>query len=274
MKRRAGIVAHTMHVFVLGANSDADPRFTGGGLSWYQLVRIGLAEMTGEPVRLSGAGFRPHGPGAADFAERVVREANAEMVLVPMGTFAFTFGLVSVRVRRLFGKRAAEWYKRFEDGFDDTTRRRTGGALRLNMLVRRVFRATIGTEPMASEEEVRACYREVLRRLARMEDLEVTLIAMPGHGALHRRGAAEKRRRMYAELQPEAQRLHFGWVDTASAFSAHPDPAALQAADKLHFTSAGNRVMADAVLAVLEARGARRACEPVQPASSRLALPG
>lgn len=238
-----------MKVLVLGANSDEDAD-RAGGTSWLDVVRGGLAQMSPHELDFATADFRPFGVTAADYGAKRVEQADPDLLIVSIGSFWFTFGFVSVRLRRLFGQRAADFYKRLEDSFDRGTRR--GGSLSVsaNAFARRVVRAVVGAEPLATQAEVSACYRDLFRLLSHREHMHVVLAAAPGLGR-HQRGAERKRAVFYRDLQDVARSHRYTWVNLRDAFPPMPDRNGILSVDGLHFSAAGNRVIGSTILDAL-----------------------
>ncbi len=136
-----------MRALVLG-NSDTAGVFSGGE-TWTQIVRATLQESDPELV-FTDVTFSPLGTQAPGVAAGLVRDHEADLVILPVGTFAFTTTFTALRVRRLLGRRAARLYKRAENRFDNSTRQRGAWRDRLNRTVRRTVRTVVGADPLAS----------------------------------------------------------------------------------------------------------------------------
>lgn len=238
-----------MKVLVLGANSAADGERVGGE-TWVHVVRDGLEQLADGVLDFELAAFAPFGEGAVAYGERRVRTSGPDLVLIPVGPYVFSFGFVWVRVRTLFGKRAAARYKRFEEGFDRRTRTDPTVASRANSWVRKGIRALVGTQPLATQSEVTACYSELLSVLARVEQVQVAVLAYPGR-APAKRGASKGWPTFYSEMQRATESHHFIWVDGRDGFGATGAPADVLAGDGLHPSVRSNRIFGEAVLAGL-----------------------
>ncbi|MEX0784156.1 MAG: hypothetical protein WD557_16055 [Dehalococcoidia bacterium] len=235
-----------MKLLVLG-NSDTRGVFSGGQ-TWSQVVADGLAEHRGEPVEVREIGFTVLGPSAAPYAERKVREFEPDLVILPVGTFAFTIGFVWKRVARLFGTRAGRWYKRMEDSFDGATRAKGPARDSLNRGVRATVRRVVGTQPLGSQQEVTAGYRDVIATLARFESAQVVLVAHAARGQHHHRpGAMVRRAAFLADVERAGREHHFTWVNGDEAYANESD-ADVKTRDGFHQSQAGHRLLGEHVL--------------------------
>ncbi|MGH2608515.1 MAG: hypothetical protein ACRDHF_05445 [Tepidiformaceae bacterium] len=252
-----------MKILVLG-NSDTAGVFSGGK-TWSAIVADGLAERRDEPVELHEIGFSVLGPTAAPYAERKVRELEPELVILPVGTFAFTIGFVWKRVERLFGKRAGRRYKRLEDRFDASTRGR--GTLRdgINRAGRATVRRLLGTQPLGTQREVTDGYARVITALARFEDAQVVLVAHAARGKHHhRRGALARRAVFLADVERAAQAHHFTWVNGDEAYADQAD-VDVKTRDGFHQNEMGHRLLGEHIVATMfAAQMARNELAPVR----------
>ncbi len=180
------------------------------------------------------------------------------MVVLLVGSCAFTFGFVELRIQRLFGTRVAALAKRLEAWFDRSTRGPGASPTHLHRAVRRVVRAAIGTEPLTTREQLTQNYLETFRALARFEHLYVVLMAYPGVGAhAHTPRDQAQRKLFFDDMRAAADRHHFGWVDLRQHFDGSRDFSGF-AVEELHFNLAGHQrsaaAMGPAVAAMLAAR--------------------
>lgn len=232
-----------MQILVLG-NSDTRGDFAAGQ-TWPWVAASVVEAAIGEPVTVTERGFAATRPEAPAYAETVARELRPDVVVVPLGTFAFTVGFTWVRVQRLFGKRVARWYRKSEAAIDQHTRDAARQPNRLGAAARTIMRRTVGTQPMTSWSALAGNYVDVIRALARVEDVDVLLVAYPperGSSVTNRR-AADQRLRFLAAVGEEASRRHYTLVDSRSAYLDAPDPGKLYTPDGFHSSLAGHVVL-------------------------------
>jgi hypothetical protein len=176
-----------------------------------------------------------------------------DIVILPLGTFSFTVGLVWLRVEATLGKRAAAWYRKVEALVDRRTR--SNGRLgRANLALKRAARRTLGVRPLASMDATLAGYRAVLDGLAADERVQVVLVAYPPESANTRRTAMRERGVFLSELRHDARERHFGWASCEEAVEAVAGTAHLVTPDGFHMSDQGHEVLGRLVLeAVLNA---------------------
>lgn len=250
-----------MRVLVLG-NSDTAGVFSGGE-TWTQIVREKLRDEDGDLV-FTDVTFSPLGAQAPGVAARLVRDHEADLVILPVGTFAFTTTFTALRVRRLLGRRVARLYKRAENQFDHSTRQRGAVRDRLNRVVRRTVRTVVGTEPIASPEASAAAYRAVLDALARNERCDVLVAAYPPEAPKFFEGRpAAQRAGFLAEIERGVRDHHFRWVLGDDALRDLPPGVEILTRDGFHFNAEGHRRHGALVsAAVLEAARTQSIASP------------
>ena len=240
-----------MRVIVFG-NSDTRGAVVPGP-TWPELARRSLEALTG-PVELVDRNFVPLGARAASVAARLAEEARGDVLLLPLSEYAFWAETVELQVRRLFGTRAARLFKRAEQRFVRAAARGGPAGAATDSVARGLARRVIGTRAPASVAEVIGTYSEVFRRLARLEELEVVVIAYPAPPAAAHwpRRLRAGRERFIAELRSEADRLRFAWVDgDAVATGAGLGPHETYAPDGVHIGEPMHAPLARAVLAAI-----------------------
>lgn len=237
----------SVRLLVLG-NSDTQGRFVDGP-TWSAVLRDTLRSDLDEAVELTETGFSAISAGAASFAERKVRELEPDVVVLPLGTFAFTVGFTWKRLERLFGRRIAQRYRRAEEAFDRRTREDGHEPRRVNRLARTAIRSALGTEPLISQATLRRNYADILRAIARIENVDVVLVAYPPEQGRHVtvRNVARRREEFLRDLTAEARSRHYGVVDTAPLFSSAPAGDALLTADGFHLQRHGHELVGAAV---------------------------
>lgn|GEM_PF-4366652 len=240
----------TVRVLVLG-NSDTRGEFAPGP-TWVQVARERLN--TGEPgYEFVERGFGPLGDTAAAFAGRLVGQHEPDLVVVPLGTFLFTVGFTWPRVRRVFGQRVADAYRRAEEAFDTRTRPSGAPPGRTNTMARRAARRILGTRPIARRTDVEDAYGRVLQELARHENLDVLLVAYPPErGRLVKvRRIEEERAAFLQALGGLASRRHFRLLDSAPLFAGREAEADMMTADGFHLEREGHAILGAAVAAAI-----------------------
>lgn len=248
-----------MRILVLG-NSDTQGRFVDG-LTWSGVVREVLAARLNEPVSLTEAGFSAVSSAGPVFAERRIRELEPDLVILPLGTFAFTVGFSWKRIERLFGKRIAARYRRAEEAFDRRTREPGNEPPRLNRLARKAVRRAIGTQPLLSQKQLTQNYTEIIHAISRIEDVELVLVAYPPEQGKHVTVRKIERRRaeFIAGISAAARQHRYIVVDSAPLFAAASPEAELLTADGFHLQRAGHELLGTAVATAIANRRATAA---------------
>lgn len=243
-----------MHVLVLG-NSDTQGRFVEGE-TWPGVVREVLSAQTDEPVTVTEAGFSAVSTAGAAFAERKIRELEPDLVILPLGTFAFTVGCTWKRVERLLGKRIGSRYRSAEEAFDRHTRDRGHEPPRLNRLARKTIRRAIGTQPLISQKRLTQNYTDIIHAVARVEHVDLVLVAYPPEEGKHVtvRHIARRRADFLRDITAAARQHRYAVVDSAPLFSAAAPGADLLTADGFHLQLAGHELLGTAVAAAITAR--------------------
>ena len=241
-----------MKILVLG-NSDTSGKFRPGP-TWTQMVADGLRERLDSGVELVNHPFTIIDASSAAYAERRVREAEPDLVLLPFGTMTFSVPFVWKRVERRLGKRAGQWYRKAEASFDRGVREK--GRLRdtIYRAAKRAAHLALGAEPLSTRERVTEGMRALIDAVARVENTQVVLIAAVSRGPQHEKpGARERRRAFLEEVRRAAGDRHFVFLDSDDAFPAEMTDLDVKNRDGLHQTSEAHRLLADFVLANLPA---------------------
>ena len=243
-----------MHLLVLG-NSDTQGRFVDGP-TWSGVLREWLSAEFSEPVTVTEVGFSAVSSAGAEFADRKVRELGPDVVVLPLGTFAFTVGFTWKRVERLFGKRIAARYRRGEEAFDRRTRERGNEPRRLNQLARKSIRRAIGTQPLVSQAQLTRNYLDIIRAIARHEDVDLVLVAYPPEQGRHVsvRNIERKRAEFLEAIGAEARQRHYTLLDSAPLFAGAPPGADLLTTDGFHLQRGGHELLGTAVARAVIAR--------------------
>lgn len=235
-----------MKVLALG-NSDSLGAHVTGPI-WSEVARARLEAEMSEDVTFENIPYSVTGTTAVSYAERKIAEFEPDVVVLPVASYQFTAGFTWVRVQRLFGVRAGRWYRNLEERFEKQTRGRGSLGDGLNRIARATVRRLIGTQPMATRQQVTAAYDELIGALARHEDLGVVLVTYPGRGA-HAQSREAKRERaiFFPEVEAMATRHRFGWVNGETAFDRAAPGDVIHSVDRLHFNDYGHEVFGSAV---------------------------
>ncbi len=254
-----------MKVLLLG-NSDTAGLYTPGD-AWPALVSSAIESRIGEPVTWEETRFSVLFDNAPRLAEDRVREADPDIVILPVVSFQMNVAFVWPRIRRLFGQRAGRRWRRWEERFDTRTRDKGRVSKAMNRAARAITRRLIGTEPITNREQLTGHYLDVIRTLSRVEDTQFMLLPYPGTGrwASKPRAAAE-RRQLMTDVRAAGEAHRFLFVDASTTAQALPDGAALFSADGFHLSPAGHDFMAGQLTGALEQAG-------LVPASAKASAP-
>jgi lysophospholipase L1-like esterase len=237
-------------VLVLG-NSDTRGEFAPAP-TWTQVARERL-NADGPDYDFVERSFSPLGDSAPAFVQRLVSEHQPDLVVLPLGTFLFTVGFTWPRVRKLFGARMANRYRKAEEAFDTKTRSTGEQPGRLNTLGRRAARRALGTQPIMRRRQLEESYVRVLQALARQEDLEVIIVAYPlERGRLVKVRRIEEERALFLRsVGAEAARRHFRLLDSAPLFAVRAGEPDLLTSDGFHLERAGHQLLGEALAAAI-----------------------
>jgi len=238
-----------MRILVLG-NSDTRGEFAPG-VTWPEQAAALVSAATREEVSIDERRFSATRPDAPAFAATLVEEVRPDLVLLPLGTFAFTAGFTWVRVQRFFGVRVANWYRKGEAAMDSRTRNEQRLPNSMGRTLRGTMRRLVGTQPMTTSKGLATNYRDVLRALAQAEDCNVLVVAYPPERAtsVTVRDAFEQRRMFLEDVAAEAALHRFHLVDSMAAYHDAPNSGELFTPDGFHSTAAGHQVLGAVVAA-------------------------
>jgi hypothetical protein len=221
-------------------------------LAWPSLVEGELAALLGRPVEVAQKPFLPIQSGAGARAEAILAESPADVAVFATNAYGFAVTTVANRLRSRFGETTSRRYVKLERRINRWTAAMPLGS-RINNGGRRVARKVLGTAPRSTYEDVVEAHMEVLRVLARHEQLQV--IVMGGNKLsswIQRENPSlilrvETLREM---IENFCREHHFTWFNTEAALlpgnrerSFLPDGA--------HRNAEAHRHFADLVLPVL-----------------------
>lgn len=236
-------------------NSDTQGVFVDGP-TWSAVVRERVSAQVGGEVELTEVGFSAVGASGVAYAERKVRELSPDLVILPLGTFAFTVGFTWKRVERLAGKRIAERFRRAEESFDERTRAGRDQPHRLNRAARKLVRRLIGTQPLISQGDLTKNYAAIIRAFARFEDVDLLLVAYPAERGryVRVRKIEDRRRRFLSDVRNEAEQHRYRLLDGGPLFDTAEDDGSLLTADGFHLQRGGHELLGQAVAAAVAHR--------------------
>jgi hypothetical protein len=218
---------------------------------------------------LTGTPLAPYGPKAVRIALAEFEEARPEYVVVSLGTYLCTVGVVSLRVRERFGERAERLYHRAEQAFSRKTRNAGPFARALNRFGRRAARRLIGTSLYASPEEVIAVYEAIVRGLAHHEGVQVVVMGEHFFSRDQQRANPQMVatiRHVHAVFKSLADAHHFIWTNVEEAFRESGRREEMTAADGVHNTSDGHQTLANMLIRVISnAEREARVLAAIQP---------
>ncbi|MGI8926726.1 MAG: hypothetical protein ACR2HN_08805 [Tepidiformaceae bacterium] len=246
-----------MKILLLG-NSDTAGQMIQGE-TWPELIRSGLERGTAARAALDEKRLAPYGPRAAAVVSEAAEASQPDIVILPLVTYAFAVGYVSLRVRQRFGERAYRWYLRAEGAMQRRTSGESRPARLANTWTQRLARKVIGVAPRATVEEVTETYLEIFRRLARLEDLQVLALSYPAFSEELQRlnpGMMTTTRRFESVLREAGAGHRFLWADGEAALEAAGATATGVASDGSHLSVLGHHLYAEMVLQLLGASSA------------------
>lgn len=201
------------------------------------LNRLGDAEWTVSAVPLFPVGTR-----AVDYALARVEEGKPDLVILSLNAYPCVVPVVSASVRHRFGKRVERYYSRIERTIEQRLGDPNGGPGATRTFGQRWARRLLGTRPMATVEEVGRVYSEVLRRLARLEGVQVAVLAegLFGEGVRRRvPSLGQQVEKLQGVVRPTADDHRFLWCDAAPWLA--PDGGdSYWNADDVHLSARGN----------------------------------
>ncbi|MBI5946603.1 MAG: SGNH/GDSL hydrolase family protein [Chloroflexi bacterium] len=245
-----------MKILVLGNSDTAGSHVSG--TPWPHVAASLLAQRGVTVTGIDDVGFSAVGARAAAFAERKVRELEPDLVILPVGTFAYTVGFVWVQVRHRFGVRAASLYQKLERGFERRTGAAGGGSrskarLSVNRAGRKLVRTVVGSRPLTTQAELTESYRQILGAIARVEAVDVLIVDYPAEtGPLAKKKLATPARRaqFLADIHEAAASHRYRMLVADDVFGRFPE-GSLSTPDGFHLNDAGHQVLGEAVAAVI-----------------------
>ena len=237
-----------LRILVFGQSNATGEHLADPLQAWPKLVAAELGAHLKRPTSLVIRPIYVHAPGVEKYLDRELERYRPDVVLLGASAFAFAQKMVVVSVRRRFGNRVASGYQWLESRADRTTRHSEAGT-RANRLARRTMIKLFGAEPVAAYATVIDGLAAALKRLAREEQLSVTVFQMNPIAAADGDAAISKQIAAFdAEVLEMAHRWHFALLDIRAPMNNAPDQGSMLFPDRLHYTRRAHRIMADCVL--------------------------
>ena len=245
-----------MKLLVLGESDSQGGGLPDKSLAWGNLLPVELERQIGTEVESTHLSFYTHSSTALAYLEKVLERGPFDVVAFSTTSIGFTMLSVDRRVARLLGKRAGDAFKHGVDtltqkGIRRHRRKPYGKAVRrVDRAVRTIARKTIGQEAMASYEQVLENHRQVIARLARLEDTEVVVLGPTDHGGTFARTVKRTQPRVVtfrAALREETERRRMTWIDRQKLSEVAADRDA-EFTDGLHKGPAFHRRIVDATV--------------------------
>lgn len=246
-----------MKILVLGHSGSEGGQLADPTQAWRYTLPGRLKEKTGLDVELVHEKVYVHVAGSADRAEKLVAKHEPDIVIIPLTTHAFTVQFVNTKIRNKLGQKAAGYWDRATTTLDARTRHRGTLFKRVNTLSRIAAYKVIGSAPTVTYAEGLELYREILRRLARQEHIEVLLLGAAPHAGAPRRENKNEARivdRFHRDIKSDCDRLHYVFVDKIEAFKAGGYDSKFYP-DGIHNNDIGHQAMADVLLAAFDDEG-------------------
>lgn len=244
-----------MKLLILGESDSHGYRLENNELGWGHRLPGDIERQLGIEVESTHLGFYAHTGTAVAYLDRVLAKGPLDAVVFSVTTIGFTLLSVDQKLRRMFGPRVGDWFKSRIDAFDDTGSRGREKTLlqKANRAAHIAARKAIGQEAMATYQVVLENHKQILARLARLEDTEVIVLGPTNHGG----GLARRVRKTQPQVdtfraivRAEAERRRFTWIDRQKLSEMFPDRDA-EFVDGLHKGPEFHARIADAVVQVM-----------------------
>lgn len=230
-----------MRCLVLGHSGTTGFGLDSSEQTWPCLF-LELMNGAGEVVwSVSTVPLHPVGERAIDYVLRKIDEVEPDLVILSLNAYPCAVPVVSASVRHRFGKRAERLYARVERRIERHSAK-PGSSAATHEGARKWARRALGTRTMASVAEVAFVYAEILRRLAHLEEVQVTVLAEALFGDSVRARVPGLERRvteLQARVRPVAEEHRFLWCD-ATDWLVGPAAGSYWHADGVHLSARGN----------------------------------
>ena len=244
--------ARPLRILILGHSDTFGIQLADRSLAWPQIALRELPVLMERPVELHQRPLLPVRPDKGARAESILQGFPADIVIFATNPYGFAVETVANRVQQRFGERFSGRYLKLEKKLDGWTRNgRMGRAV--NHGTRRVVRKVIGTAPNSSYQEVVDAHMEILRVLARDEQLQVMVLGgnkLSSWLQKEDKTLTERVETLGKVVQQFCREHHFTWFDTEAALL----PGARERSflpDGVHRNPEAHRHFADIILPIL-----------------------
>lgn len=254
---RAHYTSGIVKMLVFGTSDSDGSRLQSNALAWPWLAGSRLGS-DGSPCAVTHKRYYAIAPGALDYLERQLWEADPDFVVLSVTLYAFSVKTVPNRVRRLAGQRAGNWAEARIRWFDKATVGNDSSILsaqswrkELNRAAHWSARHAIGTASEASAQDVWRAYAATVERLAREEDRRIVVIGSTPFTAIIEREnprARSVQREFNRRLSVLCAKHRIGWVDPERMRVEEVDSLY---SDALHFEAAAHARLAAMVASAL-----------------------
>ncbi|MEP6871092.1 MAG: SGNH/GDSL hydrolase family protein [Anaerolineaceae bacterium] len=245
-----------MRCLVLGHSGTAGFGVDSPTQSWPALFEHLLKGSVAKDWAVSAVALFPVGARAIEYAVKRVQQVQPDLVVLSLNAYPCVVPVVSASVRHRFGSWAERLYLGLEGGLGTQVHEGRGSWSAIDKVGRRWARRLLGTRTVASVAEVGGVYAEILRRLARLEGIQVVVLAEALFGANVRRRVPDLEQRvrdMHSLVRPTAQDHRFLWFD-ASEWLVPDGRGAFWHDDDVHLSLRGNSRYAEMLMASLAAK--------------------
>ena len=247
-----------LRVLILGHSDTFGIQLPDRAAAWPQIVLRELPALVGRPVELHQRPLVPIRPDKGSRAESILQGFPADIVVFATNPYGFAVETVANRLRQRFGGSFGARYLKLERKLDAWTRNGRAGRA-INHGTRRVARRVIGTAPDSSYQDVLDAHLEVLRLLARDEQLQVMI-----QGGNKLSSWLQKEDTTLTTRVESLGRVcrefcrdhHFTWFDTEAALLPGERERSFLP-DGVHRNPEAHRHFADTILPVLTTMAAR-----------------
>ena len=248
-----------LKLLVLGHSDSDGTKLSDPGDSWPRIVERELWNSDGLAITLTHKVLFAGG-NAIGFLERQLDGLKPDIVVVAPSSYGATFEAVSNRIEELLGKRAAALTRRIEAKAAWSPGSSARG-YRLSEGPKRTLRRLIGGRTAISAPALIASYREIFQRLAREEDVQLIGLGGAGYTAYHERNYPRMREIVdlfAAELAAAAREHHIDWLVHEDLMGGPGVKEAFYMPDGVHTNEAAQRLVAEAMLPIIQGRWSGR----------------
>ena len=242
-----------MQCVVLGHSGTAGLGLESVAKTWPVLFEHHLNGAAIADWAVSAVPLFPVGSRAIDYALARVEQVQPDLVVLSLNAYPCVVPVVSASIRHRFGKRAERLYGRVERKLDKRGAVSRGSGAATNRVAQRWARRLLGTRTLTSVDEVGRVYAEILRGLARLEGVQVAVLAEATFGESIRQRVprlAEHVTKLQGLVRPTAYDHRFLWCDATQRLIPDGGDRYWQT-DDVHLSARGNARYAEMLAASL-----------------------